>query len=538
MIANQKSLLETGYLSKLFSNPSGVCEVLYSNFPLLSTFSEQLPNQINIFDCIPCIHLLPSYQKHYYLSFQSPFSELLDYSYLNIPIGSLALRDLSLCLKSVISPHTEQGSAEDEFYRATFFSCLISIDILQTLFDLEDTSFSTTNTSLLVPDVYSLYISLDLYCKQLKIQSSIITACYVNNDHLRIIQADPRERSVAIYSSQQLRMEYDSIPNMFSFSRDWIDRVIVSCSTAQSYSVPINQDEEIESRIYDFYSKNNYKIAKYFTSSPDEEFLSRSSIYGDFPTKHLGGHSLFKTEIDFLHALLQQASHGNIALVIRLHPRLAPDKCGSVYSSSYLEMFYQTISSYSSPNILVIDPNSKISSYWLALLNGENLIYRSSMGINSSLLGATFLTPSFLDTSVDPGYPFVAGSSFHSIDHFFERLVKNINSETSSLPIWFPVRAHFIRNIADSFAYCKSPASPSYTESLYHKTCQHFNLNEALKSGSSLQMPTLNGYFKPSEYSSEALKYLSWLYNIVYSRLGMKTEDKKRLVRRHVSQIV
>lgn len=134
------------------------------------------------------------------------------------------------------------------------------------------------------------------------------------------------------------------------------------------------------------------KIYSYFTSSPDEEYASE--IYSSNIFTSIDGikRRPFNSEYSAIKFLAIKTHSEGSYLLVRFHPRLGIESRVPFQSDS-LHMFIDQIQKLQSiyPNIIIIYPTDKVSSYWLAGWSHNCFSLRSSMGYNIPLMGNPFI---------------------------------------------------------------------------------------------------------------------------------------------------
>ncbi len=136
-------------------------------------------------------------------------------------------------------------------------------------------------------------------------------------------------------------------------------------------------------------SGNKGKIFTVYTSSSDESFADIISLrYQDINTDHLSS-PIFPDHdswIEYLCELFKYTITDSL-LIIRIHPRQGADHRGLPESASYTSLKKLLSSFTGSDNIIVIEPNLDISSYFLGLHSDYILNGWSTIGFELSLLG-------------------------------------------------------------------------------------------------------------------------------------------------------
>jgi len=132
---------------------------------------------------------------------------------------------------------------------------------------------------------------------------------------------------------------------------------------------------------------SNKKIITLFTSSPEEsdkDVILATLSPLQFPRDRSRYNSHNHLLEDFLD--LARAYHEDACFVIRIHPRSGKDKRGGG-ESTYLAAIDQIFSERGHEHVIVVRPESPVSSYWLGLRSDYAIVQASSIGLELACMG-------------------------------------------------------------------------------------------------------------------------------------------------------
>jgi len=463
-------------------------------------------------------------------------NELMMYRFKNLTIAEIAGRDVSLCLKKNIWELLEDGSQEEVlFIKLTaisiIFSMHISIKIANHL-----ASRGVEINKCILPDYYSAYIGVAKGLEANCISSTILTADPLYQEMLRILPVEPHSTNIAVHNVQHSRYEYNTPESMFSFARDYINRKIIRGESFLAYSTA-SSDKGEQVKIIN-YAERHRRTITYYTSSPDEQYV-KSSQYDNYYLQAgllTHGSALYKDEYDLLSDLLVFCEEGNRALIIRLHPRLGHEKRSGRISSSLIR-FHEVIERFCSSSEykpLVIAPETNVSSYWLGSKSEVNIFFRSSIGLELSLLGFPAISPNHLDSFTYQGMAYESAIAPKSSEEWFLQ-INEIASRRFSYYLHLCVRSFFIQRISGLFCMDRKPVLSKIID-ISRMSNQFLSPDngEALAcfidASSSFSMPTINGYWRPDDYRKPLHEYLRWLSQDVYPTLGVSAQDRRDIL--------
>jgi len=464
------------------------------------------------------------------------YKDLIEYRFKNLTIAEIAGKDVSLCLKRNIWELLEEAS-EDEvlFIKLTAISIIFSMHIAIKIAN-HLASSGVEIKKCIIPDHYSAYIGVAKGLEAKCITSTILTADPLYQEMLRILPVEPHSTNIAIHNVQHARYEYNTPESMFSFARDYINRKIIRGESFLAYSTA-SSDESEQAKIIK-YAERHRRTITYYTSSPDEQF-GNSMQYDNY---HLQagllthGSALYKDEYDLLLDLLAFCQESNRALIIRLHPRLGHEKRNGRISSSLIR-FYEVIERFCSSSEykpLVIAPDANVSSYWLGSKSEVNIFFRSSIGLELSLLGFPAISPNHLDSFTYQGMAYESAIAPKTSDEWFLQ-VNEIAKRRFSYYLHLCVRSFFIQRICGLFCMDTKPALSKIidTSKMSNQFLSPDNvavLASFIGASSSLSMPTINGYWRPDHYLKPLHEYLRWLSQDVYPALGVSAKDRRDIL--------
>lgn len=126
--------------------------------------------------------------------------------------------------------------------------------------------------------------------------------------------------------------------------------------------------------------KSQFKeVVSIFVSSGDE-LLTHEVVYGFKPDT-----SLFNDQHDWLNFLIENANP-EVGYVIRLHPRLKPNKRDSVQAEEYHVLIDLLEAARGKANFLIVEADDSISSYYILLNSVLSVVSWSMISIESVVL--------------------------------------------------------------------------------------------------------------------------------------------------------
>lgn len=175
-------------------------------------------------------------------------------------------------------------------------------------------------------------------------------------------------------------------------------------------------------------------------------------------------------------------------------------------------------------SVLLLQPEDKTSSYWLAAVSDLSVFFRSSIGIELNLLGIHSVCPNHLDSSTYQGYPYQLGSlSFSHEDWFFKVFSAVLNSNEPNYLIHQAVRSFYISNT--SYLFSINNSTVSLTNIGSSETLEGISainrVSSYIECGSSVEVPQNRGYWSQGEYICPTIDYLRWLDMNFYSKLSI-----------------
>ena len=143
-----------------------------------------------------------------------------------------------------------------------------------------------------------------------------------------------------------------------------------------SYSSPVRT--ESWDRFDQF--KGHYKeLVSIFVSSGDE-LLTHEVVYGFVQDTRF-----FKDQSDWLRFLIANANP-EVGYVVRLHPRLKPNKRDSIQAEEYFRLSEALETARCMPNFLIVEADDTISSYYVLLHSALSVVSWSMLALESVAL--------------------------------------------------------------------------------------------------------------------------------------------------------
>ena len=106
------------------------------------------------------------------------------------------------------------------------------------------------------------------------------------------------------------------------------------------------------------------------------------------------------------------------------------------YDISTICIYYNTF--------IIID--SIVSGDWLALQGSLNIFYRSSLGIESMLIGAYTISPQYRDSLSYNGYPFLNMNHPYTINEWHSKILYLLENDKNRIYSWLDKQSSNINN--------------------------------------------------------------------------------------------
>lgn len=476
---------------------------------------------------IPIITLWSLINKEDYLelwkvSFETEINNISNLNFNGVNISDCTAIDMSLCIKCRYDRVSSLDLQQQLFLRLTLFGCLLSVKAAEVLHRRIGAG-KHDDLRILVPDKYSCYVSASTYFGNHQILTSIFSSSPLDYGKMFIRHLDFSEETIAIYNMQRISREYAKPETMFEYTRLYVQNKIINGNTHWSYSFGFRPCNSVIEFIDNYNSE--WPTAVYFTSSPDEQNPMRytSSILELSSGKRCEQVVRYKDEFDFLSDLIKYCINNKIKLIIRLHPRLGSEARSKSISSHY-KIFVDLVETNRANSVMLLQPEDKTSSYWLAAISDLTFFFRSSIGIELNLLGIHSVCPNHLDSSTYQGYPYQLGSlCFSNEDWFFKVFSAVSNSTEPNYLIHQAVRSFYISTT--SYLFSINNSTVSLTNIGSSETLEGLSaINRAsryIECGSSVDVPQNRGYWSQDEYINPTIDYLRWLDKNFYSKLSI-----------------
>lgn len=477
-------------------------------------------------------------------AFLADLSELAHSSIANVSLGFIARRDLSLICQSNAAP-ADLSEPSASVYRATILLVRLGLIAVQKLAAL--LPFSDVNRVFLTTDRYSVYLGAAYWAKNHGFHSGVIHADHVFENHLRVTDLEVYgAQKIALYNLQQVAGEFAEPAVMFEYAKEYIKNKLIRRSSTQAFS-PKSDDGKAYLNARE-YASSYEKTICYFTSSPDEQLHDNFSYPNDalLGSEITRGFDLYACEAEFLADVLEYASRFGLGVIIRIHPRMNPEG-KQVFPSGLLEI-HEAVSRYPENRFFVLEPQTAVSSYTLALLGRVNLFFWSTIGIELMMLGFVAMSPNARNSYTYYGYPFMHGDHPRVREAFFARLSECIDNPVGEFDgLYWAVRGFFIEHAASHFLLRQRYEPASYSIScrlrrgvlpwLVIKKLPGFTssirlwsfgpvFRQIVASASSVQYPKYSGYWTESDWSSDLLNYKQWLKDYALPALGADCSDQ------------
>ena len=508
-----------------------------------SEYSNFLLSKLSSLDELKSLHQRDSplqnlHSKNFSLIDPFDFIEDTSFTWRGLRIFDYVKRDMSLCLKSRISELSLcSDSLHMAFIRLTFISSCLSIEIAHNLFS----NFNQNPPCIdrcIIPDAYSAYNAVAGVADTFRIKSMILTADGHFNDLLKILPRDIQPVNLAAHNAQQLAYEYTTPDVFFSLAKLYLEEKVIKGLSTQAYS-SAHSDLPEQKRVFDFLHKYPNSLA-YFTSSPDEQ--SESEYQYDSYSIQSGqlskGIDLFSDEYALLTDLIEYSLRSDYGLIIRMHPRLGSERRSTQISSARQHFLSQvnSLDQSAKDRILLIEPEAKLSSYWLGAHSAVNIFYRSSIGSELSMLGFPSISPQHLNSYTYQGNYYETATAASTIVGWHNQIDLVVNKEFSYY-IHLAVRGFYIQRFSSTFRV--DPSNNSILTSLNSNngpiasfdTTDRNDISDFFTSCSSFSLPRIKGYWSLQDYMSPWKSYMHWLLNSAYPQLDISRKLAVRLAR-------
>ncbi|MDH5645363.1 MAG: hypothetical protein OEZ01_05115 [Candidatus Heimdallarchaeota archaeon] len=133
-------------------------------------------------------------------------------------------------------------------------------------------------------------------------------------------------------------------------------------------------------RNFDEFKSNYNELISIFVSSGDE-LLTHETVYNFKQDK-----KYFKNQNEWILFLIKNVNL-KVGYVIRLHPRLKPNKRDSIQAEEYFRLLETIDIARALPNIMIIEADDTISSYYILLHSVLSVVSWSMIALESVVLG-------------------------------------------------------------------------------------------------------------------------------------------------------
>ena len=148
-----------------------------------------------------------------------------------------------------------------------------------------------------------------------------------------------------------------------------------------------NSNSELEDKIIEFISIFRETRTLFLSSS--EELTANYFSFNDYPNSLDAAKSQFEVIQEIIAKSYLAPSVG---FIVRAHPRQGVSQNSKRVSSEWLEIENYLAKTSIPSNVLIIEPEMKISSYWIALKTNFSYVFWSTLGLELSLLGVTTIS--------------------------------------------------------------------------------------------------------------------------------------------------
>jgi len=431
--------------------------------------------------------------------------ELIAFKFEGVDVGQYCFTDLSLGLKSGKSP------ADFDIIELNFVKLILFYNVVL-LNNIND--FLNKNIMyLFVNNVYSSHNSAISFIKNKSplTQIRFYEPDVYNYQSVKIFE-NPVKDNILRRAFSCTPFDHDSVENYYSHAKTFLEQRI-SKPNVFSYSPSIGEEKFSNIRDVLNLTDTTKKIVVYFSNSSDE-IISSQTFIKTSPEIRIPNNSLpFSDEFICISQLAEFCFQNNMYLIVRLHPRLDSENRNSRKSSElpkYLSLLSNLKHNYS---IVCIEPQSKISSYWLGVWADYCFTFRGTLPTEFALLGITSHTMS---------------SNFGLINYFYHTL------DTMSLKSKDDIKKICSKTIFYNNDYHKDSIRDFY----YINKLGYINLfssnsnNEILRSvldGYSLQFYNYSIKGISPNCDSSFIDYINWLREFIKNYIA--SHEDLRLLR-------
>jgi len=297
--------------------------------------------------------------------------ELLGIYYGSAPIGRLAFFDFSMINK--LTDKSQLSEAQLEDYLEHLKDCFHVWNFVERV-----TKSQPPDAVIYVNGNYSLNAVVRECLKRLKTKCWSIEFTWANTilEKKIYIEEDRLIHSRTWKSLEKAKKRYgsnlkDSRVAIHSFKSR------IFGEDFNSYSSPLRTPEWSK---FDRFKARFKEVISVFVSSADE-LVIHEVVYGFRQDK-----SFFKDQFEWLKFIVDNANP-EVGYVIRLHPRLKPNKRDKVEASEYPKVIKALEAARGLNNFLIIEPDAEISSYYVLINSQLSIISWSMMAMESVILG-------------------------------------------------------------------------------------------------------------------------------------------------------
>jgi len=471
-------------------------------------------------------------------------SDLFGWCWRGVNIYEKAKRDASLCIKKSLEDLKALVAEQHiNFIRLTMISTALSIELAHSIIALQRKSKGEVIHKCVVPDAYSAFIGIGDYCKRRGIDSMILTSDGHFLNLLKISPLNPHPQNIAAHNVQFVCHEYVTPKALFDVAKVYIRDKVIGGQSSQAYSTG-RSDQACLQEVSQFIARQE-KTLVYYTSSPDEQFGNLENYPEELLQNGLlsKGIRLFADEFVVITDLCHFAQLNGYGLVVRLHPRLGSESRSAEVSTARKE-FIDLLTSFQNAcvnSILVIPPEMPVSSYWLGAQGSVNIFFRSSIGLELSMLGFPAISPNHLDSYTYQGMGYETSDPPITID-LWHKKIKRVSESGFAYYVHAAVRGFYMHRFSSTFTIDNSELSgtfggfPECELEYAFPSIDQARLARYVKASSSFALPQINGYWSLVDYLGPWRDYMRWLKREAYPNLDIvrETAQRKLLVQANI----
>jgi hypothetical protein len=306
-------------------------------------------------------------------------SAVLEMSYQHLPMCKIAFFDFAILLKLSTSSQLSESAI------ARFILGLKDLLLLQQHFEKLLHSSELTHI-VYVNGNYSLNTLLRMQCAQKKIVCLSIESQLTSQHILNYVLLKQDRLDL----SPEALCTIDLEPKIYS---EYLSKVLenfgarITGDDFNAYTSLGDVYDQNETKVLQSFFESYSRVHSFFMSSQDE--LVPHIVTHNFVSElDENCRTAFTNQFEFIQFYMAEAAKNlDIGFVIRVHPRMAVNKRDSTESADHIQYKNLFAKMRTSPNVLVILGDSKVSSYFIISKSNLVVVSWSTIGLEALMMG-------------------------------------------------------------------------------------------------------------------------------------------------------